>query len=163
MRHPLRVLLVSTYELGRQPFGLAEPAAVLSAEVGAEVRTLDLAVQDFDEAAFSRAELIAVYLPMHTATRLAARLVPRVRALNSRAHLAAYGLYAPLNAPYLRRLGITPILWGEFEPGLTRLDKRVAIRAPRGAGRNAATTPTLGRSTWTVSTSSCFPSCRSWL
>ena len=138
MRHPLRVLLVSTYELGRQPFGLAEPAAVLSAEVGAEVRTLDLAVQDFDEAAFSRAELIAVYLPMHTATRLAARLVPRVRALNSRAHLAAYGLYAPLNAPYLRRLGITTILGGEFEAGLTRLAKRVESRIASGAGASDA-------------------------
>jgi hypothetical protein len=134
MRRPLRVLLVSTYELGRQPFGLAEPAALLSAEVGAEVRTIDLAVQDFDEAAFSRAELIAVYLPMHTATRLAARLVPRVRALNSRAHLAAYGLYAPLNAPYLRRLGVTTILGGEFEAGLTRVAKQVESRIASGAG-----------------------------
>ena len=40
----MKVLLVSTYELGHQPFGLASPAAWL-AEVGAEVSCLDLAVE----------------------------------------------------------------------------------------------------------------------
>jgi hypothetical protein len=42
-------LLVSTYELGHQPFGLAEPAAMLR-ERGAAVRTVDLAVECLDEA-----------------------------------------------------------------------------------------------------------------
>jgi hypothetical protein len=76
-----RCLLVSTYELGHQPFGLAEPAAVLR-QIGAVVETLDLAVEDLDEAAFRRADLIAFYVPMHTATRLAARMIPKVRSWN---------------------------------------------------------------------------------
>ena len=44
----MKVLLVSTYELGHQPFGLASPAAWL-AEVGAEVSCLDLAVESLDD------------------------------------------------------------------------------------------------------------------
>ena len=66
----MKVLLISTYELGHQPFGLASPAAWL-AEAGAEVSCLDLAVESMDEEAIRAAGLIAVYLPMHTATRLA--------------------------------------------------------------------------------------------
>ena len=76
-------LLVSTYELGHQPFGLAEPAAVLR-QIGAVVETLDLAVEGLDEAAFRRADLIAFYVPMHTATRLAAQTAgPTAPRLNS--------------------------------------------------------------------------------
>jgi len=126
----LNVLLVSTYELGRQPFGLAHPAALLR-QVGVVVRTLDLAVERVDEAAFRSADLIAFYLPMHTATRLAARLLPKVQGWNPQARLAAYGLYAPMNAAYLRRLGVTTVLGGEFEAELVALVRRVA-EAPDG-------------------------------
>jgi len=66
----MKVLLVSTYELGHQPFGLASPVAWL-AEAGAEVICLDLAIESLDEEAIRGAGLIAIYLPMHTATRLA--------------------------------------------------------------------------------------------
>jgi hypothetical protein len=37
----VNVVLISTYELGRQPFGLASPAAWLR-QVGATVTSLDL-------------------------------------------------------------------------------------------------------------------------
>ena len=46
----MKVLLISTYELGHQPFGLASPAAWL-AEAGAEVSCLDLAVESLDDEA----------------------------------------------------------------------------------------------------------------
>src|SRR5262249_33930825 len=71
-------------------------------------------------------DLVAFYVPMHTATRLATKLVERVRQLNPSAHLCFYGLYAPLNEPYLRRLGVGTILGGEFEQGLVSLVKRLA-------------------------------------
>jgi hypothetical protein len=48
MTHNLRVVLISTYELGHQPFGLASPAAWLR-EAGARVTCLDLAVERLDE------------------------------------------------------------------------------------------------------------------
>ncbi len=126
----MNVVLISTYELGRQPFGLASPAAWLRKR-GHEVVCLDLARQSLNEAATAAAELIALYLPMHTATRLAAQLIPGLRDGNPGAHLCCYGLYAPMNADYLRSLGVSTILGGEFEEALLRLSERLA-----GAGRN---------------------------
>src|SRR5262249_18021667 len=58
---------------------------------------------------------------MHTATRLALPVIDRVRMLNPSARLAAYGLYAPLNAGLLRARGVDAILGGEFEEALMRL------------------------------------------
>src|SRR5207248_6660404 len=104
----LNVVLISTYELGRQPFGLASPAAWLQ-EAGASVACLDLAVQRLDEELIAAADLVAFYVPMHTATRLAAMLVARVKTLNPTAHLCFYGLYAPVNEGYLRKLGADTI------------------------------------------------------
>jgi radical SAM superfamily enzyme YgiQ (UPF0313 family) len=121
----VNIALISTYELGRQPFGLASPAAWLRKR-GHSVVTLDLARQSLDVAAIKSAQLIAVYLPMHTATRLAAQLIPSLRAQNPDAHLCCYGLYAPMNAVYLRSLGISTILGGEFENELVHLADRLS-------------------------------------
>jgi radical SAM superfamily enzyme YgiQ (UPF0313 family) len=113
----MRVLLISTYELGHQPFGLASPAAWL-ANAGHEVACADLCVESLDSATAREAQLVAFYLPMHTATRLAAKVIEKVRRLNPAARLCCFGLYAPLNESYLRSLGVSTILGGEFEPGL---------------------------------------------
>lgn len=121
----MNVVLLSTYDLGHQPFGLASPAAWLR-EAGASVTCNDLAVDDLDEQAVRDAGLIAVYLPMHTATRLAGALVPRLKRLNPTAHVCFYGLYAPLNEDFLRRLGGRTILGGEFESGLVSLYERLS-------------------------------------
>ncbi len=131
----VRVLLVSTYEMGRQPFGLASPAAWLRAD-GHEVTQADLSCSPMPGRAVESAGLIAFFLPMHTATRLFLRLVDRVRAANPRAHLCAYGLYAPLNERLLRGAGVGTILGGEFEAGTAR-PGAAAFRAIR-AGRSAA-------------------------
>jgi len=121
----VRVVLVSTYDLGRQPFGLASPAAWLR-RAGHDVAMLDLAVDPFDAASFAGAGLVAFHLPMHTATRLAVDLVPRVRAAAPGAKLAFYGLYAPVNEALLRALGADAILGGEFERELTAFADRCA-------------------------------------
>src|SRR3970040_1835280 len=120
----MNVVIISTYELGRQPFGLASPAAWLRG-AGAEVTCLDLSREEFREAPLRAAALVAFYVPMHTATRLAIPLIETVRWLNPRAHLCFYGLYAPMNAEYLRKLGVQTILGGEFEEGLVRLFERL--------------------------------------
>jgi hypothetical protein len=70
----MNVLLISTYELGHQPFGLASPAAWI-AESGHLVTCADLGVESLDADAVRRAGLIGFYLPMHTATRLAAKVI----------------------------------------------------------------------------------------
>ncbi len=120
----LQVVLISTYELGRQPFGLASPAAWL-ANAGARVTCLDLARQPLDEAALRSADLVAFYLPMHTATRLAIPVIARMREVNPAAHLCAFGLYAPVNAEFLRKLGIRTLIGGEFEEELAALARRL--------------------------------------
>ncbi|MBI5282995.1 MAG: radical SAM protein [Candidatus Solibacter usitatus] len=114
----MRVVLISTYELGRQPFGLASPAAWLRAR-GHQVHTADLAAGLLPPAIVRQADCAAFHLPMHTATRLAAPVVARVRELNPAARLIAYGLYAPINQDYLRSLGFSAVIGGEFESALT--------------------------------------------
>jgi radical SAM superfamily enzyme YgiQ (UPF0313 family) len=110
----VRVVLVSTYDLGRQPFGLASPAAWLR-QAGHDVRMLDVSAEGADESALRAAQVIAFHLPMHTATRRAVTLVPWMRGLNPTARLVFYGLYAPINEALLTSLGADAILGGEFE------------------------------------------------
>jgi radical SAM superfamily enzyme YgiQ (UPF0313 family) len=132
----MRAVLISTYELGRQPFGLASPAAWLR-EQGADVVCFDVSRQALSEDAVRAADLIAFYVPMHTATRLAVALLPSVREMNPRAHICFHGLYAPVNESYLRAMGADTILGGEFEEGLAALAKRLASASGNGP-RNVA-------------------------
>jgi radical SAM superfamily enzyme YgiQ (UPF0313 family) len=116
----VRVLLVSTYDLGRQPFGLASPAAWLR-RAGVDVASVDAAKARLTDDAIAAASLVAFYLPMHTATRLALPLVARARRVNPEARIAAYGLYAQLNAPFLRERGVDHVLGPEAERDLVTL------------------------------------------
>jgi radical SAM superfamily enzyme YgiQ (UPF0313 family) len=100
----VRALLISTYDLGRQPLGLAAPAAWLR-QAGVDVDCVDTSREPLTDAHIRAASLVAFYLPMHTATRLASPLIERVRALNPDTQLAAYGLYAPLNRAWLEERG----------------------------------------------------------
>jgi radical SAM superfamily enzyme YgiQ (UPF0313 family) len=132
----VNIVLISTYELGRQPFGLASPAAWLRKR-GHRVVSLDLARQSLDEGAIRTAELIAIYLPMHTAKRLATQLIPSLRKVNPSAHLCCYGLYAPMNVEYLHTLGVSTILGGEFEEGLAHLAERLTSDGEQKLGQQA--------------------------
>lgn len=128
----MNVLLISTYDLGRQPFGLASPAAWLR-RAGAAVTFLDLSREALREGSVRSADFIALYVPMHTATRLAGEILPAVRKLNPHAHICFYGLYAPVNEGYLRNLGAETILGGEFEAGLVSVFEGLR-RGKAGAG-----------------------------
>ena len=136
------VLLLSTYDLGRQPFGLASPAAWLK-DAGVEVIICDLSRTPLPEAAVTGASLIAFFLPMHTATRLAMPVIDRIRQMNPSATLAAYGLYASLSEPLLRAHGVSIVLGPEAEADLVALASasggngggNVTTGAPAGAAR----------------------------
>ena len=121
----MRVLLISTYELGRPPFGLASPAAWLR-DAGVDVTCVDLAKRRLTADDLEDVGLAAFHLPMHTATRLAGPVIERVHVMAPEARLCAYGLYAPLNAAWLRGLGVRDILGAESEEQLTRLARRLA-------------------------------------
>ncbi len=122
---PVQALLLSTYELGRQPFGLASPAAWLRA-AGFDVAVADLSRTRLDRDEVAKASLVGVFLPMHTATRLALPVLDRVRDINPAAHICAYGLYAPANAELLRARGVGTILGGEFEADLVAVARSIA-------------------------------------
>jgi radical SAM superfamily enzyme YgiQ (UPF0313 family) len=122
----MRALLISTYELGRQPFGLASPAAWLK-QAGCEVECVDTAKQPLEDASLRSADLVAFHLQMHTATRLAGSLIVRARRVNRGARICAFGLYAPPNEAWLRSLGVDEVLGGEFEGDLAAIARdRVA-------------------------------------
>src|SRR3989441_556713 len=127
LREPGAILLVSTYELGHQPLGLAWPKAFLE-RAGYAPAALDLAVEPLDADTVRRAGLVAISVPMHTALRLGARAAEQVRRLNSTCRIVFYGLYALLNAAYLRTRGADAVLGGELEEAL------VAGLLPGGAG-----------------------------
>jgi radical SAM superfamily enzyme YgiQ (UPF0313 family) len=134
----MRVLLVSTYELGHQPLHVTGPAAALLA-AGHEARILDVSVDPWDDAFVDWAEAVAFSVPMHTAMRMALAGVDRIGNRRPSLPLALYGLYAGVGShPRVRRIA------GEYESALVEW----ANDAGRDAGRDqmsTATTVHLGR------------------
>jgi radical SAM superfamily enzyme YgiQ (UPF0313 family) len=136
------ILLISTYDLGRQPFGIASPAAWLR-RAGLDVITRDVSREPLhDDDDVVAATRVAVYLPMHTATRLALPVIDRIRAVRPELELCAYGLYAPLNADLLRERGVQTILGPEAEADL--VDWATGAGS-RGVSASAAPTNTAPR------------------
>ena len=121
----MKIVLISTYELGRQPFGLASPAAWLRRR-GHTVTCQDLSREPLNEEAVREAGLIAFYVPMHTATRLALEFLEPIRQINPKAHLCTYGLYASLCAEIFKARGIGSLLGGEFEQALVDLAEHLS-------------------------------------
>ena len=120
----MKISLVNPYELGRQPFGLAEPTALLR-RAGYEVACCDLSIQKLDTCLSIDTAVVAIYVAMHTATRIAIEALPKIKQLAPDASLCVYGLYAPMNAELFRSLGVTTIMGGEFENGLLSLAQRI--------------------------------------
>jgi radical SAM superfamily enzyme YgiQ (UPF0313 family) len=127
MRGEGEILLVSTYELGHQPQGIAVPSAFLS-RAGFRPASLDLSVEPLDADRVLRARLVAVSVPMHTALRLGLDAAARIRAIRPDAILAFHGTYAPLHAPLLLEAGASAVLGGECEEELVAL----AVALERG-------------------------------
>jgi radical SAM superfamily enzyme YgiQ (UPF0313 family) len=139
----MRVLLVSTYELGHQPLHLAAPAAALAA-AGHEVHTLDTSVDPWAREPLDWAEAVAFSVPMHTAMRLALRAAAAVRAARPELPICLYGLYAAVS----RDLTVGPdgladrAIAGEYEAELVAWADHLA-----GWGPPPEATARAGRTT----------------
>jgi radical SAM superfamily enzyme YgiQ (UPF0313 family) len=120
LRLPGAVVLISTYELGRQPLSLASPLALLE-QAGFSPAVVDLAAERLDPASIERARFAAIAVPMHTALRLGVKALERIRSINPTCRVALYGLYATLNAGALFARGADFIIGGECEEPLARL------------------------------------------
>jgi radical SAM superfamily enzyme YgiQ (UPF0313 family) len=149
LRDPGAILLLSCYELGHAPLGLASPAGFLHA-AGFRPALQDLSAERLDAARVAQARFVGVSVPMHTALRLGLRVAERVRAVNPAAHVCFYGLYAGLNAELLLAGAADSVIGGEYEPALLGLlealergEERppagVSTRARRSAARLART------------------------
>lgn len=115
---PPHVLLISCYELGHQPLGLATPLAFLE-RAGIRAEVADLSLGSIDEGQLEHADAVAVSVPMHTALRLGLRIAARLRELNPHCRLCFYGTYATLNAELLLDAGADAVFSGECDEALT--------------------------------------------
>src|SRR5579859_1032432 len=145
MHEPGDILLVSTYELGRQPFALAALGSFLERR-GFAPSYVDTSLERLEPARVNSAKLVAISVPMHTALRLGVEVFARVREQNPDAKVGFFGLYAPLNGDELIQIGADFVLGGECEPlvveiaealakgdasALARYRQRTAIEAER--------------------------------
>ncbi|MGH9107327.1 MAG: CUAEP/CCAEP-tail radical SAM (seleno)protein [Acidimicrobiales bacterium] len=134
----MRVLVVSTYELGHQPLSAATTTAALL-DAGHEVRCVDVAVDTLEGTDVDWAERVALSVPMHTAMRLALRIAGAIQARRPGLPLCFFGLYAGTG----RGLTATPpagtVIAGEYEAGLVAWagggDPGPAVQLRRSAGR----------------------------
>ncbi|MBS2024645.1 MAG: radical SAM protein [Deltaproteobacteria bacterium] len=100
LREPGAIVVVSCYELGRQPGALAGAVGALEA-AGFAPRAIDVSLQKLDAATLQAARLVAISVPMHTALRLGTKVAARVREGNPQAQVVFFGLYAALNRAHL--------------------------------------------------------------
>ena len=121
------VLLVSCYELGRQPFNIASPWAQLEA-AGFDVAGIDTAIDDLASAPVEGSRLVAISVPMHTALRLGVEVARHIRQREPDAHICFFGLYAALNAEVLLGREADSVIGGEFEAALVALAESLARR-----------------------------------
>ncbi len=113
----VRVLLLSTYEMGHQPLQLAGPSARLRSG-GHQVRTVDLAVESMDGMIdVDWADVVGVSVPMHTAMRLAVEVISKIHQSRPGVPIACYGLYASMSAGLG---GVEASFAGEFEDALVQ-------------------------------------------
>ena len=113
----VHLLLISTYELGRQPFHLASPAAALRA-AGHEVSTIDTAVEDLGSVSLGYFDGVAVSVPMHTAMRLAIGIASQIRSVHPKLPIAFYGLYAAVGQEHTLGAVVDRLVAGEYESEL---------------------------------------------
>ena len=125
MKRPGAILLISCYELGHQPIGLASPLGFLE-RAGYTPDVIDIAVETLDVEKAARAEFVGICVPMHTALRLGVHVATRLRKINPTCHICFYGLYASLNAEYLLEHHVDSVIGGEYETPLVELINSLA-------------------------------------
>jgi radical SAM superfamily enzyme YgiQ (UPF0313 family) len=119
------ILLLSCYELGHQPLGVALPIGLLEA-AGYRSVAQDLAVDRLDADLTTKAKFVGICVPMHTALRLGVRVAERIREINPDCHICFFGLYASLNAETLLDSVADSVIGGEYENALVELVSALA-------------------------------------
>ncbi|MDQ2732362.1 MAG: CUAEP/CCAEP-tail radical SAM protein [Armatimonadota bacterium] len=130
LRLPGAVLLLSCYEMGHQPQGIAGLLPVLKTR-GYRPEAVDLSLEDLPPDKVRRANFVGISVPMHTALRLGMGVIRQVRELNPTCHICVYGLYASLNRSFLLENGADSCIGGTYEESVAELLDRLTD----GSGR----------------------------
>jgi radical SAM superfamily enzyme YgiQ (UPF0313 family) len=129
LRGPGQILVVSCYELGRQPLAAAQAMAALE-EAGFRPAAADVSVERLSDEALREARLVAISAPMHTALQLGVRVAGRTRELNPQASVAFFGLYAALNERHLIERHCDSVVAGEDARPLVELARALEQGRP---------------------------------
>lgn len=165
LRRDGAILIVSCYELGRQPLAVASTLGFLERE-GHRPRAVDLAVESLERlealATRSRPSLVAISVPMHTALHIGLRAARIVRRAAPGTHLCFFGLYASLNEPHLLACVADSVIGGEIEQPLVLLAHALEAGAPleqvEGLSlRGRPARPYLGRLSFTPPSRQALP------
>ena len=156
----MRVLLVSTYELGHQPVHIASPAAALRAR-GHEVRALDVSVEPWDTSLVEWADGVAFSVPMHTAMRMAVPLASSVRAERPELPICLYGLYAAVGRASTTTAVADLVIAGEYEPALSAWADGLGGKLAPSPGTDGVVVH-LGRSAFLTPARDLLPPLRSY-
>lgn len=131
------ILVVSCYELGRQPAGAAAAVAALE-QAGFAPAVQDVSVEKLSSESLRKARLVAISVPMHTALQLGVRVAARAREENPGARVGFFGLYAQLNREHLMARH------GDFALGESAAD---LVALARGGASDGAALPRAGDAT----------------
>ncbi len=113
----MKILLVSTYELGNQPINLGYLASFLLDE---ELVVKDLSIEDLSDEDIMYSDAIVMSVPMHTAFMLSSILLTRVRAISRSIPVAFFGLSAHLGRDLLSENQVNALFSGECEEEVSR-------------------------------------------
>jgi hypothetical protein len=130
----LKILLISSYELGHQPFHVASGAATLRS-AGHEVRVRDLAIEELTTSDIEWPEGVALAVPMHTAMQIALEAAGQITAVRPEVPVCFFGLYAHM----AEFPGDMTTLAGEYEPDLLRWADGAREESPVNVDRAAIT------------------------
>lgn len=128
MRERGAIVLISCYELGHQPAGLAMPMGFLERE-GFAPAALDISIDSLDDYIIHRARFAGIATPMHTAMRIGISAARKIRQSNPECHICFYGMYATLNADYLLDTVADSVVGGEYENELVEIVRQVESRS----------------------------------
>ena len=136
----MNVLLISTYELGRQPVHVASPATAIL-DAGHAVRAFDTSVEPWDPTVVDWADAVAISTPMHTAMRLAHNVATSIKQRRPELPVAAYGLYAGASLDLGDGAPFDRAIVGEYETSLVAwlddnsTERTISVHLDRGGFR----------------------------
>ncbi|WP_124727593.1 arsinothricin biosynthesis radical SAM protein ArsL [Staphylospora marina] len=121
----MKILLVSTFEGGFQPFTVASAATPLI-KAGFDVSVLDTYVEGLREDRFLDKDLVAISVPLFDPVHAGVEVAKFVRKINPDAHITFFGQHATIQATRLAGKYSNTCICGEWERPLVALARSLS-------------------------------------